>query len=389
MTDPRKYDPESQDQESSGKGRKKSCIDRALPSPDFFYDVKADVQPIGSSPLMIRIFTIFLYLATIGAFAGTLAYYSMPSQLLTKESIVTSDWEVAGWNCRPLQKTSLHGLITTWTYSRCITEIQRPNVDNVIAVNKTNEPTTQYDFRFATDNDSTGTLSFYDEWYASSVLQADSWQLVGHDCQPEPPYSNTFNVAHNYSECLNAVQSPSNATVKVPSAGTDHQYFPFGFDKPCYAWTDAFTPLKATYPNQRLVDGTLFGYSSASDCLNVRDAADIDAAVTGWDGILATSGFGSEFICAYVKQNGNGFRCFKPDYPPTTQETAIQRYTARHTPMSICSPLKGNSPFECTREVETPLMTRMNLSLALAQAVFAVFGGVLVFLLRNVTRCRK
>ena len=98
------------------------------------------------------------------------------------------------------------------------------------------------------------------------------------------------------------------------------------------------------------------------DCLNVRDAADIDAAVTGWDGILATSGFGSEFICAYVKQNGNGFRCFKPDYPPTTQETAIQRYTARHTPMSICSPLKGNSPFECTREVETPLMTRMNLS---------------------------
>ena len=354
-----------------------------MPAPDFFYNVKAEVQPIGSSPLLFRVFTIVLYLVTVGAFVGTLTYYSLPAQLLTKESIVTSDWELAGWICKPLQRTSFHGLSIDWTYSRCITEVARPSIDNVVAVNKTNEPTAQYDYRFATDGESSGTLSFYDDWYASSTFQTDSWELAGHDCKPELLYDNTYDVGYNYSECLAAVQYPSSSTVKIPPLRSNHAYFPFGFDNPCYPWADSFNPLKQLYPAQTLADGTQFGYGSGSDCLEVRSAADINDAVTGWDSILANSGFGEEFICDHFKQNGNGFRCFTPDYPPTTQESAIQKYTEQFTPMSICSPLKQNSPFECTREVEIPLLTRMNLSLALAQAVFSLFGGVLVFCLQN------
>ena len=79
----------------------------------------------------------------------------------------------------------------------------------------------------------------------------------------------------------------------------------------------------------------------------------------------------------------NGFRCFDKPKPPATKELAIQRYASEYLPATICAPLKLNSPFQCTRNVEVPATTRLSLSVAAAQAVFAVAGIILVALLRK------
>ena len=84
-----------------------------------------------------------------------------------------------------------------------------------------------------------------------------------------------------------------------------------------------------------------------------------------------------------MKTNGNGFRCFDKPKPPTTKELAIQRYASEYPPETICAPLKLNSPFQCTRNVEVPATTRLSLSVAAAQAVFALAGIALVALLRK------
>ena len=84
-----------------------------------------------------------------------------------------------------------------------------------------------------------------------------------------------------------------------------------------------------------------------------------------------------------LKRNGNYSRCFDKPKPPATKELAIQRYASEYPPATICAPLKLNSPFQCTRNVEVPATTRLSLSVAAAQAVFAVAGIILVALLRK------
>jgi hypothetical protein len=72
--------------------------------------------------------------------------------------------------------------------------------------------------------------------------------------------------------------------------------------------------------------------------------------------------------------------------PPTTKEQAIERHAAEHSPETICAPLKRNSPFQCTRTVEAPMVTRMRISLATAQAVFALVGVLFVSVLRKIKK---
>jgi hypothetical protein len=100
----------------------------------------------------------------------------------------------------------------------------------------------------------------------------------------------------------------------------------------------------------------------------------------------ADGNFGADAICSMFKLNGNGFRCFDKPKPPTTKELAIQRYASEYPPATICAPLKLNSPFQCTRNVEVPATTRLSLSVAAAQAVFALAGIALVVLLRKLQK---
>ena len=132
------------------------------------------------------------------------------------------------------------------------------------------------------------------------------------------------------------------------------------------------------------VDCTGGGSSTAKDI-------SISEGIEAWKQLLATPGdahgnFGSDVICSKFKRNGNGFRCFDKPKPPTTKELAIQRYASEYPPATICEPLKLNSPFQCTRNVEVPATTRLSLSVAAAQAVFALAGIALVVLLRKLQK---
>ena len=117
----------------------------------------------------------------------------------------------------------------------------------------------------------------------------------------------------------------------------------------------------------------------------------LSEAIVSWNEILNApadtyGGFDTEFICMAMKLNGNGFRCFDKPKPPSTKEQAIERYTAEYPPETICAPLKQNSPFQCTRTVEAPMVTRLSLSLASAQAVFALVGILFVAILRKMKK---
>ena len=112
--------------------------------------------------------------------------------------------------------------------------------------------------------------------------------------------------------------------------------------------------------------------------------SNVSDAVSGWDAILANHGqIIYDEICANLKHNPTGFRCFNQPKPPTTKEQAIERYASEYPDETICEPLKHNSPFQCTRTVEAPMVTRLSLSLASAQAVFAIVGIVFVTILRK------
>jgi len=89
------------------------------------------------------------------------------------------------------------------------------------------------------------------------------------------------------------------------------------------------------------------------------------------------------------KFNANGFRCFDKPKPPAMKEQATERYASAYPPATICDPLKLNSPFQCTRNVEVPTATILSRSVASAQAVFAVSGLVFVSLLRKLEKPGK
>ena len=113
---------------------------------------------------------------------GSFAYYSLPAQRVSLESIVTSEWEKPGFVCKPLQKTTLHGLSTDWSFDECVSATSSPSAESIVSVQK-NDGSTQFDFRFAAKDGSTGTLSFYDIWDAKSV-ETTAWEKEGFECRP-------------------------------------------------------------------------------------------------------------------------------------------------------------------------------------------------------------
>lgn len=178
------------------------------------------------------------------------------------------------------------------------------------------------------------------------------------------------------------------------------------------------------------MNGFQLGHDTGQDCLYLQAGpCSSSAAVQAWNTITTTQedsqgNFYDDYVCGFIKSNGNGFRCFdkpKPptskeqaierytteyppeticaplkqnspfrclpaESPPSTKEQAIERYASEYSPEAICEPLKYNSPFQCTRTVEAPMVTRMSLSLATAQAVFALVGVLFVSVLRKIKK---
>ena len=225
-------------------------------------------------------------------------------------------------------------------------------------------------------------------------LATNAWQREGYSCFPEPPYQGrTYNVPYNYTECFDEILEPSSETVREEWLGT-YKYFPFGNPgseqnpEGFAILTSSFNSINQQYTydsNAMCADfGGFYPNNMPSHYITSCSISDVSDAVSGWDAILANHGqIIHEEICATLKQNPTGFRCFNQPKPPTTKEHAVERYTSEYPAETICEPLKHNSPFQCTRTVEAPMVTRLSLSLASAQAVFAIVGIIFVTILRK------
>mmetsp|Transcript_760 Transcript_760/g.2548 ORF Transcript_760/g.2548 Transcript_760/m.2548 type:complete len:244 (-) Transcript_760:46-777(-) len=163
-------------------GSKPSFLDTYAPVPDFFYDVKREIEPIGSSSTRVRHLATVLYMSTISVLFGSLLYYYMSTQRISQESTVMSEWQKYGFKCKPLQKTTIEGLSTDWSFDECVAGVSSPNVDTVIPVVKSDN-SSQFDYQFATQGDSSGSLSFWDTWNGNAVTSGE-WQKDGFVCKP-------------------------------------------------------------------------------------------------------------------------------------------------------------------------------------------------------------
>ena len=140
-----------------------SFLETLVPIPDFFFNIKAEIEPIGGSKWRIRIFGYVLYFITLCVMFGSFAYYSLPAQRVGLESSVTSEWQKPGFACKPLQKTILHGLSTDWSFGECVKNVNVPDATSVKSATKLANYV-HYDYDFASDGDSNkGVISFYDD----------------------------------------------------------------------------------------------------------------------------------------------------------------------------------------------------------------------------------
>ena len=196
----------------TGGSSKSSLIDTYAPVPDFFYDIKREIEPIGSSSTRVRHLATVLYLSTIFVLFGSLLYNYMPAQRISQESIVTSEWQEDGFICKPLQKTTIEGLSTDWSYDECVAGVSSPNVDTVIPVEKSDN-SSQFDYQFATQGDTSGSLSFWDTWNGNAVT-SDDWQKDGFVCKPLQRVTiHGLSTDWSYDECVSGVSVADTSTV--------------------------------------------------------------------------------------------------------------------------------------------------------------------------------
>ena len=381
-----------QEHDKATQGRReslKAIVDKYVPVPDFFYDVKKAVKPIGSSPIRVRLSAYVLYLLTISVFIGAFAYYSTSDQRVHQESMVTSDWHKPGFTCRPLQNITIHGLSTDWTYDECLVGISAPNANNVEVTHGGGHLNLgAYNF---TDKGGVVLLDLAPTFFQK--VQNESWKLPGYSCHPNFPYDNHFNIGMNYSECVQAIRPPS-ATNVVQMGEFDNRYYPLGVGNGCFPDRRLGVSGKSRLDAAKKISASRYGtLSNVSNCLNAYAAFYMNGfkiwtydPLNTWSRIVslpadAHGDFYIDYVCDLFKHNGNGFRC-KLD-KEVARSQMIQKYATEYPPEKICALLKQNSPFQCTRTVEVPTATRLSLAVAASQAVFAVGGMLFVLLLRK------
>ena len=212
----------------SKTGQESSFLEALVPIPDFFYNIKAEIEPIGGSAWVIRMLAYFLYFLTVCVLFGSFAYYSLPEQRVSLESFVTSEWQNTGFLCKPLQKTTLHGLSTDWSFDECVSATSSPSEKSVVSVQK-NDGSTQFDFSFAAKDGSTGTLSFYDLWNADAV-ESTSWQKEGFDCTPlQKATIHGLSTQWSFDECVKNVNVPAATNIKSVTKHANYVHYDYDF----------------------------------------------------------------------------------------------------------------------------------------------------------------
>ena len=253
--------PDAELQQSKRDQQDSSFLETLVPIPDFFFNIKAEIEPIGGSKWRIRIFGYILYFITLCVMFGSFAYYSLPAQRVSLESIVTSEWQKTGFLCKPLQKTTLHGLSTDWSFDECVSATSSPSAESIVSVQK-NDGSTQFDFRFAAKDGSTGTLSFYDIWNAKSV-ETTTWEKEGFDCTPlQKATIHGLSTQWSYDECVAGVSVADTANVAaVRKHHEDHFDFTFASGGVISFYDDAYASSVLQKTTQATDDWKRDGYS--------------------------------------------------------------------------------------------------------------------------------
>ena len=220
--------PDAELQQSKRDQQDSSFLETLVPIPDFFFNIKAEIEPIGGSKWRIRIFGFILSFSTLCVMFGSFAYYSLPAQRVSLESIVTSEWQRPGFACKPLQKTTLHGLSTDWSFDECVSATSSPSAESIVSVQK-NDGSTQFDFRFAAKDGSTGTLSFYDIWNAKSV-ETTAWEKEGFECRPlQKTILHGLSTDWSFDECAKNVNVPDATNVKSVTKHANYVHYDYDF----------------------------------------------------------------------------------------------------------------------------------------------------------------
>jgi hypothetical protein len=100
-------------------------------------------------------------------------------------------------------------------------------VHTVITVEKS-DSSTQFDYRFATQGDSSGSLSFWDTWNRNAVT-SDEWQKDGFACKPlQRTTIEGLSMDWSYDECVAGISVADASTVTtVPKHFEDHFDYTF------------------------------------------------------------------------------------------------------------------------------------------------------------------
>ena len=87
-----------------------SFLETLVPIPDFFFNIKAEI--------------------------GTHRRVEMAHSYIWTHLVFTSEWQKPGFTCKPLQKTTLHGLSTDWSFDECVKNVNVPHATNVKSVKR-------------------------------------------------------------------------------------------------------------------------------------------------------------------------------------------------------------------------------------------------------------
>ena len=118
---------------ASSSSSKKDEILSKVPLPDTFFSIKHQLRPI--APIRVSApSAIFIYLLTIGGFAGCCSFYSLPNPPQTV-TVIQSEWQKEGYECKPLQKDQIYGLMHS--YDECKAKILPASAATLSLVNDT------------------------------------------------------------------------------------------------------------------------------------------------------------------------------------------------------------------------------------------------------------
>lgn len=410
---------------------KKNGLLSKVPLPDTFFSIKHQLRPIAPLRLSAPSAAV-IYLLTIGGFVGCWIFYSLPNppQTLT---VIQSEWQKDGYECKPLQKDPHYGLMHT--YDECKTKLlpasaatlsldnatqrwaYKPFADSDAEALYPNLPSTMADvFTEIKTPAQLSDGSCFEGSVTAKMLQLNfqtpsttekvtqtNWYKEGYECKPLQKDSR-YNSFFSYDECLKINMEPNNNTVAGTGSGKGYQilFYPFGtkgqdfgynnknpYDKPLSSVNDCFRQ-EFEVATQGIADQRYDGFRFMMDSTKIINGAPILALVnkTFYQRALkkclsSTSTELNPSICRHLKDN-SPFECTKTYGAAgcVSKERAKKIFNALNDKYPICDRFKTNAPFQCTKTEITykSKLEILSLSIANTQLLFGVLTAFCAYI---------